>query len=577
MIDEYEVNVNVDKPSHNNVELSKSVIASMSKDATFDDMIDHDLDNPNIIEMYIHNSDIHKKQQKYPVYVVSPATQIIWLYLLKPFRDIIDFNFQRPKNWTDDTPALRFNDCWYLTCHNILDWHDFALLQNKSFLHKGIIVEDSNGIRSVVVDIEYNISDHILNAKSRGDFRKQKQQNFWKHKTVLKYRSMKEYDDCYILSNTIREFELEATDALLVVKPTDMHKPIRNSNGENIEINIPLQHPHVRDGKEFFFTILGMDEYHHTTFSGKRDWKSHGMYWWFANMSPHVQFTTALTMTMSQAPSAVPIPITGKIMYWHWTKLMKDGMLLWTGQELKRRYAMVSHQITDMKERDYFLRRRGNNKTSRCDGALYLGYYHGCKWPIGVTDLMQLGIIMPGPYLLKLWKFVNIDCVPRLWERFPVNYGQSTTLTTCTSDIYNRLPLASSLKSTIELNHTVLMGCLIRAFKIEWYNAHKKQNCKASLTRLALKCNLAQSFDKINGVSSILMRGNAKINVFNQMNQSWQKMIEILIALPATLGWLGNIALLCSFIRVIGVLFTVQSENERQRVQRILIPILQAS
>ena len=61
------------------------------------------------------------------------------------------------------------------------------------------------------------------------------------------------------------------------------------------------------------------------------------------------------------------------------------------------------------------------------------------------------------------------------------------------------------------------------------------------------------------------------------MHQNYQKLIEILMAFPVVLSWYGNIALLTSFIRVIGLLFTVKSENERKRVQNILIPILQAS
>ena len=575
--DRYDVRVNDDKPSNNEVELNKSTLTSISNNGTFNDMINHDDDDPNIMEMHLHNSEATKNVHEYPVFVVSPITHLIWLYLLEPFRNIIDLNFKRRNNWTDDDQVLRFNDTWYLTCHNILDWHEFALLQNKSFLHKGIIVQDKNGIKSLITDIEYDLPHHIKSAKKRSDFRKHKQLNFWKGKAILKYKLLREYDDFFVLGNKIREHILQPDHALIVIKQTELLKPIHNKNGEEIVINVPLQHPHVKDGKEFFFGILGMDEYHHTAFSGKRDWESHGIYWWIGNMCPEVQFTTPMTMVMGQTPSAVPIQMTGKIIYSQWNNLMHHGMLLWTGQALKRRYAMVSHQIADLKERVFCLRKRGHVKQTRCDSLLWLGYYHGCKWPTGCDDLMQLGIIMPGPYLLKLWKFLNKDCVPGLWERFPPAYGQAISLTTCTSDFYNEVPLASGLKSTVELNHTTVIGCLARAFKIEWFDVHKKHNCNASLTRKVLSAYLKKYVHHINGVSSILMRPNTKMNVFNQMNQAWQKFIEILIAFPVCVAWYGNVPLLCSLIRVIGLLFCVRSENDRNKAKRILIPILDAS
>ena len=84
---------------------------------------------------------------------------------------------------------------------------------------------------------------------------------------------------------------------------------------------------------------------------------------------------------------------------------------------------------------------------------------------------------------------------------------------------------------------------------------------------------LDKYFNNINGMKSILMRENTKIAIFNQMHQNYQKLIEILMAFPIVLSWYGNIALLTSFIRVIGLLFTVKSENQRKRVQKILIQI----
>lgn len=78
-------------------------------------------------------------------------------------------------------------------------------------------------------------------------------------------------------------------------------------------------------------------------------------------------------------------------------------------------------------------------------------------------------------------------------------------------------------------------------------------------------------------MSSILIRENSKMSVFNQMHQNWQKFIEILIAFPICTSWFGNIALLTSLIRVCGLLFAVKTENQRKRAQKILIPILDSS
>ena len=81
----------------------------------------------------------------------------------------------------------------------------------------------------------------------------------------------------------------------------------------------------------------------------------------------------------------------------------------------------------------------------------------------------------------------------------------------------------------------------------------------------------------INGMSSLLMRTNAKLNAFNQMHQSWRKLIEIMIAMPVVLSWYDTIALLVSLVRVIGLLFLVKTENNRSKTQKVLIPIFQAS
>ena len=576
-IERYDVTVQYQFKDKVSSDITKATKARIAKEATFEDVLQLDNDDPNVMEMNLHDSEMMVREKEVPTFVLSPVVNITWLYLLEPFRQLMDFNFKRPSNWTDDSPVLRFNDCWYVSMHHVLDWHDFALLSNGSLLHKGVIIQTPASLKAVVYAIKYEIPDTIKNATSRSDFVTNDREKFWKGKAIMYYKKLKETKDYYILRDRQYTFELDASDKLQAISIDALRKPIRNRHGKEIEIHAPTQHRHVAACKPFFFSILGSDEYHHTTFTGKNDSDTHGIYWWFANMAPDTQFTRQMTMIMGQLPHDIPTHIMAKIVYKQWIDLMENGLLLWTGHKFRKAYGMVSHQIMDMKESDVFRRRRGSNKKSRCDGMLWLGYYHGCKWPDSVNDLMQLGIIMPGPYLLKLWKHLNFKCVPRLWNRFPNNLGKQITLTTAATDVYNEVPLASSLKTPTELNHTAWLGCATKACKIEWYKAHLPKNLNAKKSRILINVYLQKYFHNINGMSSIIMRDNTKISVFNQMHQNWQKLIELLIALPTCLCWFGNIPLLTSLIRVIGLLFSVKSENERKRVQRVLIPILQAS
>ena len=164
-----------------------------------------------------------------------------------------------------------------------------------------------------------------------------------------------------------------------------------------------------------------------------------------------------------------------------------------------------------------------------------------------------------------------------MWDIFPNVYGQSLTLTTAQDDIYNNLPIASSLKSTIEFNHTTLLGCVTGAFKQEWYRMHRNKNLTEIQTRDNMRYYLNKYFNNINGMNSILMNMKNKITVFNQMTHAWRKMIEILIALPACVNWFGNLCLLNSLIRITGCLFNVQNEQQRQHIQSRMIPILTES
>ena len=219
-------------------------------------------------------------------------------------------------------------------------------------------------------------------------------------------------------------------------------------------------------------------------------WDTHGVYWWFGNINPKCQFNNQMTMIMSHVPENVPFNIVASICYTHWIHIMSAGIPIWHGNEIITSYGMVSHQITDMEDRDPLLHRRGNNKYSSCDGCTWLGYRDGIKWPDNVNSMMQLNIITPGYYLAQLKTHVN-----NIWDQFPDNYGKLLTLSKDKEDVYNGVPLASTLKSTIELNHTTLLGVLPKLFQILWHNMHRKGMLTKIHSRYIMKAYLHKYFE----------------------------------------------------------------------------------
>ena len=159
----------------------------------------------------------------------------------------------------------------------------------------------------------------------------------------------------------------------------------------------------------------------------------------------------------------------------------------------------------------------------------------------------------------------------------PPNVGKPITLTTVTEDVFNELPIATSLKAPLEINHTTLLGLVVQAFEIEWSNIHTKHNFQQKQTRAVMTAYLQKYWIDINGVSCFLSNVNTNIMVFNQIHHSWQKMLEILLSLPHTTHWCGNINLLTNIIRMTGALHTCNSENRRKTVKRLMIKLLQDS
>ena len=254
---------------------------------------------------------------------------------------------------------------------------------------------------------------------------------------------------------------------------------------------------------------------------------------------------------------------------------MQHGCVVYDGQSLLKMFGMVSHQIGDMQDRDIFARRRGAHRNSRSDGLIWYGFRNSARWPRNVPDLLNVGCVVPGPYLLKVWKLLYRTCVSRgLWMIPPDKCGKSLSLTKTTHDVYNGLPLDSTLKSPLEINHTTLLGLLIDAFEIEWVHLHHYHKYNEKQTKTFMYAYLDKHWNNYNGISTFLSNVNCNILKFNQMQHSWQKMLEIMLSLPYTVNWIGNLSLLSSLIRITGALFACRTENQRLHLQYIMKKIL---
>ena len=291
------------------------------------------------------------------------------------------------------------------------------------------------------------------------------------------------------------------------------------------------------------------------------------------------QFDKKMTNVMGQIPSNVSINTINRIIYGEFVPIMQHGISLWTGQCMKNVHGMISHCIADMEDRDSLLRKRKSGKYTRCDGTLWLGYKEGASWPANVNNLMELNTIIPGPYLLKIHKYLKqtLSGRPGFWDVWNPDHGKPITLTNDVFDIYSELPIASGLKSTIEINHTTVLGCLGDAFELIWYNLCKSQNFDEFQLRLCMKAYLNEYFTGINGCNSLVSLYNMNVTKFNSMNRAWQILVEMLICLPTIVDWYDNCSLLISLIRITGALYNVQTENELEKIQNRIKPILQKS
>ena len=312
---------------------------------------------------------------------------------------------------------------------------------------------------------------------------------------MIHYKRLRSRANRWIISDNTRRAVVTCDDDWSVVQQSLYadHVFRRNESGRLVKCRLPapkLQHPDVLADKPFIFAILGFDKYHHTQFTGLNSTDTHGCYFWFANFNAEFQFTQKATMYSCQAPSLIKLNQILPRLYEHWEFIMKHGCLLWEESRLIKVYGMVSHHIGDMQDRDQFLRRRGTNKHSRCDGSLWTGQADGVKYPDNCSSLMQLGTIVPGCYQLMLWQHFQQLQQQEVIVSVPKKVGKLLSMTMSNTDIFNELPINSSLKSPLEINHTALLGFLVAAFEIEWTNMHMKHNFDQLQTRRIMSAYL---------------------------------------------------------------------------------------
>ena len=590
IIDDYQIDVKVTYKEQVNAAVKRNVqrmYGNAPREGTYDETDDEDPDQQE--EQEEEDSLRQTTTRSVNMKIMDPVTPFAWMYMCEKWRKKLDFVFQRADGWTNDCKVQRFNDTYYVQHHNILDWHDFILLPNGTMLYQYLVVRDAdqqqNNDLLYITNVAHEIPSNIRNATTRAGLQGFAAQTFWHPTYAITFRRMtRRANDLWSLSRREHRKELTLEENYERVAPEVYQgKIVVVATGHNAHrvgsLERPqLQHPRVAANQPFMFAIMGSDSYHHTNFTGKNDMDTHGWYMWVGNFEQRMQFDKSCTWVIAQAPSIVPLIEVGSRVYKHLEKFMREGALIWHEGQLIHCGGMVSHQIADMLDRNLLQRRRGASKWSESDGMLWQGYEAGIGYPDNVDDLMQAGCICPGPYRLKVWQFLNKVCVTRgLWDIPPPKYGKSMSLSTKSKDLYNEAPLASTLKSTIEINHTAILGCLVKILSIEWTNLHKVQKFNQMHTREVMNAVLASNFDHINGMRSSLMRPTTEMLTFNQMQKGWAKMIELMIALPRTINWHGNFAIVMSLIRLTGTLHLCDNENQRLRLREIAKPILDRS
>lgn len=567
----------------------KKAYPNLDEDDASDDEW-YDVDDPNWLaaEDHIDYGIRANKKISVPLHIISPITQITWLWQCDNFRKNMDFHFQRPGNWNDNMPVYKFNHSFYMKFHNVLDWHDFIHFRNNVMIYPNVIVDPHvhhaplTKYYYYVTEISYDIPDGMTTATKAQLVKMDKFDLL--PKCVVTYQLLKQHlhFDEWILEEGYHQVQVDENTPWTLCDHKDFKNKIKIAINNNqfapVSLQKPrLQHPAVAANKPFFFVILGCDKYHHTQFTGVNSIPTHGFYWWFANFNSQFQFNRICTMTTTQVASLLPLTTIMPIVYAHWQVLMEKGALLWTKEGLTKVYGMVSLDVGDMQDRDIKLRHRQSSARSRCDGACWMGYMQGCKYPPNCDNLLQLNVVIPGPYLLRLRQYLENRFVGDNRKKNINKIGKQISLTKHTSDVYNELPIASTLKSPSELNHMAMLGLLEVGFRIEWSLIHDTKGYDQLVTQSGMKAYLEKYWHGINGVTSKIVHSTGNWMKFNMINHSWQTFLEIMMSLPHVVNWVGNVNLLCNIIRMTGCLHSCVTENRRKQLQFTMKIILQQS
>ncbi|MGB1097424.1 MAG: hypothetical protein ACPG2Y_02370, partial [Acholeplasmataceae bacterium] len=476
----------------------------------------------------------------------------------------------------------------YIQRHNLWDWHDWAKLNNQEMIYAGVIVDPHLPVPMVpvyyyVTNVRYEMPDKLCEMLTSKEQNRRINEWTWDKinkshfipNCVVSYQKLTYNQNInkWIISDETEEVCIDASFCWTTRSPIELVGTVvrllpDGITYENIELDPPvLQHPDVQANKPFIFAICSFDKYHHTQFTGLHSMNTHGCYWWLGNIDPNFQFTNKYTMITAQAPGILPFVTILKHIYKEWQFLMQYGCLLPKKNGVMRVYGMISHHITDMQDKDVLMRRRHCSHSSRCDGMLWLGCEDGVKWPSNAPSLLELNTVMPGPYMLSVWKYIQqMDCNPSCYDKslFPM------TLTTATEDVFNELAIDTTLKSPPEINHTTLLGFLKDAFMIEYVKMHDKGGYDEMFTRIEMIAYLNKYWVDVNGRTAFLGDKNTNITVFNQIHHAYRKLIEIMISLPRVCNWDSGMNTLCNLIRMTGCLHICKSEKRRQE----LIPVM---
>ena len=530
-------------------------------------------------------------QMTVKVNAVSMHSQLLMYSLIPNWWNHLDFNFQRKPGFNDDTPIRRFNDCHYVQEHLSYDRYNRVRLSNNRVIRRGDVINPNivawANQRWYVYDVQYRLPRNVAQCTSKEEFAREmgnvQEQSQWRPaifvRVMLIVLPRGVAGRWYILDDTIRDIVL--TEALVHALTVEHQPPpiYAHSTGDEIwrpKYRYPLRRKAVATNKPFLFFYAGHDKYAHTQTQGKFNDDTHGSYFWIANMNAELNETSLYTMILSQSTSRASMQAVTIVGNAQMMALIRNGLITFKNGKLTKIGCELAFQVSDMQDRVILLRARGVAVQSYADGQLYLGHAHGNRWPPNAENLMEWTVFLPGRVRLLWYNFIfkkmaDAGAWPKL--NIPEWYdGKAIALTKCKFDIYHGSPIASSIKSPIELQHTTVLGCINQLFLCEWSHLHSKHllNYDETHTRAMLACCADLLVDGINGWKSYLANIKESVRQMNQMHKSWMIYMEIFLCLKSVVYIHSNrLNILNSLIQLTGALMGCDTINKRIRLQRI--------